>query len=474
MNMKILFLNPPFFGSFNREVRFQSVSPQKALHPPIMLAYAASLCREAGHEVDLIDSPALDLDFEGTKKRIEEFRPKYIVMLTSTGSVNSDGKLAQELGKATGAKTIAVGSHATAVPEDTMKRGFDMVARAEYEYTIKEIASGKALKEVQGITYRDSTGKFCNNLDRAKIENLDELPYPARDFLPNEKYYSALYKNPFTFIYSGRGCPNQCTFCAPPQLLSGQKYRLRSVKNVMGELWEIKKKYKLKSVLFNDDTLTVNPSHCTELCDAIINEKLNLPWACYSRVDGIYPELAEKMRKAGCFLVKIGFESGSDAILKNIKKGPLATIERARYAAKTFMDAGIQVHGTFVLGLPGETKETIKKTVEFAKSLDIDFVQFSIAQPYPGTVLYNEMKAKGWLLTEDWDDYLDKEGVIAPIFEYPELKKEDLVKGMHYAYKEYYLRPKYIAKAIRQRLTNMELLKNSWRSGMSLMKFIRS
>ncbi len=150
--MKLIFLNPPFFGCFNREVRFQSVSPQRALHPPIMLAYAAAVCRQAGHEVDLIDSPAMDLDFEKTKKRISEFEPDFIVMLTSTGSVNSDGKYARELAKATKAKVIAVGSHATAVPEDTIKRGFDIVARAEYEYTIKDIASGMRFEKIKGIT----------------------------------------------------------------------------------------------------------------------------------------------------------------------------------------------------------------------------------------------------------------------------------------------------------------------------------
>lgn len=471
--MNIVFLNPPFFGSFNREVRFQSVSPQKALHPPIMLAYGAAVCREQGHNVRLIDAPALDWNEEKTIQEIKDFSPEFVIMLTSTGSVNSDGKLAQRIRQETNAKTIAVGSHATAVPEDTINRGFDIVARREYEYTIRDLANGIALEKTQGITFKKNSS-FHSTPDRQLIENLDELPFPARELLPNKEYYSALYKNPFTFIYSGRGCPNRCTFCAPPQLMAGQRYRLRSAKNVMKELWEIKEKLKLKSVLFNDDTLTVNPNHCNELCDSMIKEKLDLPWACYSRVDGITPELAGKMKKAGCFLVKIGFESGNNQLLKNMMKGPLATAEKARYAAKTFMQAGIQVHGTFVFGMPGETKQTIRETIDFAKSLNIDFVQFSIAQPYPGTAFYNELKSKGYLLTENWDDYLDEEGVITPIFEYPQLSKAEMKQYLHIAYKEYYLRPRYLLKAMRQRLTNKELLKNSWRSGTSLLKFIVS
>jgi radical SAM superfamily enzyme YgiQ (UPF0313 family) len=472
--MRILFLNPPFHDTtFNREVRFQAVSPQKALHPPLLLAYATAVCKKQGHCVDLIDAPALEISKEKTIQRVKEFAPDFIVMLTSTASVDSDASLAKELAAETGASTIAVGVHATAVPEDTLKRGFDIVALGEYEYTISDIASGKKPEKIQGIAYKKGK-KIIQNEKRPLIHNLDKLPFPAREYLPNEKYYSALYKNPFTFILAGRGCPHQCIFCAGPQLMSGRSYRFRSARNIADELKFIKKNFpKIKSVLFNDDTLNVNKKHIIEVCDLIIKEKVNLPWAAYSRVDSVDAEIAEKMKKAGCFLVKVGFESGNDELLKNMKKGPRATTEQGRKCAEIFKKAGIQVHGTFVFGMPGETKKTIQQTINYAKDLDIDFVQFSIAQPYPGTEFYETLKKKGFLKFSDWSEFLDEEGCITPIFEYPELKSEEMEKFLKQAYRQYYFRLGYILKAIRQRLTNRELAKTSLRSAWNLVKYLK-
>ncbi|MAG21800.1 MAG: hypothetical protein CL943_00645 [Candidatus Diapherotrites archaeon] len=470
--MNISFLNPPFRGTYNREVRFQAVSPQKALHPPIMLGYAAAICRDAGHKVDLIDAPALEITFDETIAKLKENSPDYVVMLTSTASVESDGGFAEAIARDTGAKTIVVGSHATAVPEDTLNYGFDIVARGEYDYTIRDIASGKKLEEIDGITFKKA-GKLIHNKDRSLIQNLDELPFPAIEFLPNEKYYSALYKNPFTFILAGRGCPHGCIYCAGPQLMSGRGYRFRSVKNVVAEMKDRKKRFNLKSILFNDDTLNVNKKHILELCDLIIKEKVDLPWAAYSRVDSVDAEIAEAMKKAGCFLVKIGFESGCDEQLKTMKKGARATIEQARKAAKYFKDAGIQIHGTFVFGMPGETVESIRKSIALAKELDLDFVQFSVAQPYPGTEFYQYLEKNGFMKFEKWSDYLDEKGCIEPIFEYPNLSKEEMEGLLKEAYREYYLRPHYIAKAIKQRLTNWNLFKTSLRSAWSLLQYIK-
>lgn len=471
--MNIAFLNPPFRGTYNREVRFQAVSPQKALHPPIMLGYATAVCRDSGHKVDLIDAPALEISEQQAIERLAKLSPELVVMLTSTASVQSDARLAKEISGKTGAKTIAVGAHASAVPQDTLQRGFDIVARGEYDYTIRDIAGRNGFEKVQGISFKKGK-KLLHNKDRPLIQDLDELPFPAREFLPNEKYYSALYRNPFTFVLAGRGCPHQCIYCAGPQLMSGRGYRMRSAENVADELLHLKQNYNLKSVLFNDDTLNVNKKHVLGLCNLIAKEKIDMPWAAYSRVDSIDREIANAMKKAGCFLVKVGFESGCDSLLKSMKKGANATTQKARQAAKHFKDAGIQVHGTFVFGMPGETTGTIRKTIDFAKQLDIDFVQFSVAQPYPGTEFYDFLESKGYLRFKEWQDYLDSEGRITPIFEYPNLSREDMCYWLRQAYKEYYLRPRYIAKALRQRLTNWNLLKTSLRSGISLIKYVRA
>jgi len=470
--MNIAFLNPPFRGTYNREVRFQAVSPQKALHPPIILGYATAVCQKNKHKVDLIDAPALEISEEETIKRLKEFEPDYVVMLTSTASVISDGQVAERISDETGAKTVAVGNHATAVPEDTLKKGFDIVAVGEYDYTIADIAKSTDLKLVDGICFKKGKS-IVRTKPRALIQKLDELPFPAREFLPNDQYYSALYKNPFTFILAGRGCPHQCIYCAGPQLMSGRGYRMRSPQNVVAELKHLKKNFKFKSVLFNDDTLNVNKRYLLELCDLIVKEKINMPWIAYSRVDSVDPEIAVAMKKAGCFLVKIGFESGCDELLKSMKKGTRATTDQARKAAKYFLDAGIQVHGTFIFGMPGETKETIRKTIDFAKELDLDFVQFSIAQPYPGTEFFDYLKKKGYLKFKDWGDYLDDKGMITPIFEYPHLSMNEMCYWIKQAYKEYYLRRHYILKAMKQRLTNWNLLRSSFRSAYSLIQYIR-
>ena len=471
--MNIAFLNPPFRGTFNREVRFQAVSPQKALHPPIMLGYATAVCRDAGHKVDLIDSPALEIGEEETMARLVKFNPAYVVMLTSTASVISDGKLAKEIAKKTGAKTIAVGNHATAVPEDTIGRGFDIVARGEYDFTINKMANAKNPETVEGISFKKGKG-FIHNEHAPLIKNLDDLPFPAIEFLPNDQYYSALYKNPFTFVLAGRGCPHQCIYCAGPQLMSGRGYRFRSPENIVKEFKHLKEKYNFKSVLFNDDTLNVNKKHILELCDLMVKEKINMPWAAYSRVDSVDREIAQAMKKAGCFLVKVGYESGCDELLKSMKKGARATTGQAREATKHFKEAGIQVHGTFVFGMPGETVETIKKTIAFAKELDLDFVQFSVAQPYPGTEFYKYLEGRGYLHFKDWADYLDDCGCIKPIFEYPNLSMKEMEYWIRQAYKEYYLRPHYILKALKQRLTNWNLMKTSFRSAKSLIHYIRT
>jgi len=470
--MNIVFLNPPFRGTYNREVRFQAVSPQKALHPPIMLGYATAICKEAGHKVDLIDAPALEISEEETMKRLADFKPEFVVMLTSTASVQSDGEIAKRISKEIGAKTVAVGVHATAVPDETLDFGFDIVAKGEYDYTAKDLAEGRELENVEGIIFKKGEEIIHTN-DRPIIRDLDKMPFPAREFLPNNQYYSALYKNPFTFILAGRGCPHQCIYCAGPQLMSGRGYRMRSVQNVIDELKYLKKNFKFKSVLFNDDTLNVNKKHILELCDRIVEEKINIPWIAYSRVDSVDKEIAEAMKKAGCFLVKIGFESGCDSLLKSMKKGERATTDQARKATKFFTNAGIQVHGTFVFGMPGETTETIRKTIDFAKELDLDFVQFSIAQPYPGTEFYNYLKDKGYLHFNEWSDYLDCNGRITPIFEYPNLSMKEMQYWLRQAYREYYLRPHYVLKAMKQRLTNWNLMKTSFRSAWSLLNYLK-
>lgn len=449
MKTNVVFLNPPYLKGYNRPVRFQAVSPQKAFHPPLYLAYGAAVCEKNGYSVALIDAPAEDLNYEITERKIENLNPEYIVILCSTASIENDTSIARKLKTITDATSIAVGAHPTALPRDALKSGFDVVARREYEYTLLDILSGKQLRDIEGISFNVGEN-IIHNSDRPLIQNLDELPFPARHLLSNEKYFSGILKNPFTFILSGRGCPFNCIFCVDPQVMMGRKYRVRGPRNVVDELEYIESNFNIKSVLFNDDTLTANPKRLSEICNLIMKRGIDLPWACYSRVGNITLELAKKMKRANCFLVKIGYESGSNVILSNMKKG--ISTKQARVTTKIFKKVGIQIHGTFIFGMPGETKDTIKKTIEFAKEIDPDYVQFSIAQPYPGTLFFEILKKNGSLRPTSWAEYLDTKGAISCVFEYPYLSKKDIVNAVRTAYKEFYLRPKYIGKIIKSRI----------------------
>lgn len=454
--MKVLFANLPTFentGSFNRPIRFPTFNyATPVLHPPLLLAYAAAYVRSKNHTIRLIDAQADGLDVNHFIEEVKSFVPDYIVCETSTPSFSNDIEVVQLTKRLlSGTKAIFVGSHVSALPNDCLKaEGLDAVVLGEYEVSLLEyIENGP--ENTNGIAYRKNGGIVVNK-SRDYIKDLDSLPMPARDLLPNYKYFDPILKNPFTFLLGGRGCPYQCVFCNWPQTISGRHYRVRSAKNIVDEIEFLLNNYYFKSLLFNDDTFTANKRHAVAVCDEILRRGLQFDWACYARADTDDRELLEKLKAAGCYLLKVGVESSNQAILDGVKKG--YKVENVRKGIKLMMDMGFHVHATFVIGLPGETKETIQETVNFAIELNPTTVQFSSAIPYPGTEFYKLLDRNGDIIAKNWEEFMP----MKPIFKYSNLSPNELMDSVKQAYRRYYLRPKYIKIALTEMLTQPRVL----------------
>lgn len=468
--MKILFVNLPTFtkeGKFNRPIRFPTYNyATPVMHPPLLLAYAAAYTRQQGYKVDLVDAPVLSLTVEGFFEKVKSFMPDFVVAETSTPSFNSDVKVLQKIKQKINCKVVFLGTHVSALPEESLKSNtvIDAVVMGEYELSLVEFLKNGPVG-TKGIAYRDDGGNIVINERREYIENLDILPFPARDLVPNYKYFDPILKNPFTFILSGRGCPYRCTYCNWPQTISGRKYRLRSSKNIVDELEYLQKNFNFRSVLFNDDTFTANSFHVNSVCEEILNRGLKIRWAAYSRADFTNKKLLRKMREAGCTLLKIGVESGNQEILDRVKKN--YKIEKIIEGVKNMLEAGFHIHATFVIGFPGETWSSIKSTLYFAKKLNPTTVQFSSVVPYPGTELFEYLEKNGYLLTQNWDEYMP----LKPLIKYPKLSPADIKQAIKYCYRNYYFRPKYIKVGLKSLMTQPHVFLGNLKKFITLVFF---
>ncbi len=445
--LQVLLANPPTYkrkGKFNRPIRFPTYGyATPVMHPPLLLAYAAAYIRSRRHEVELIDAEVDSISVEDFISRVEHRSPDYIVFETSTASFKNDVEVAREIKEKVACKVAFVGPHVSALPVQSMQgNSLDAVIVGEYELSLCEYIE-KGPDGTKGVCYRRDDGKVIINPPRDYLLDLDQLPFPARDLIPNYKYFDPILKNPFTFVLSGRGCPYRCTFCNWPQVMTGRRYRLRSAKNVVDELEVLQSEYQFKSFLFNDDTFTADKRHAMAVCDEMIRRRIRLPWICYARADINDRELLEKLKEAGCWSLKVGVESANQKILDNVKKQ--YKIEKVVEGINLMKSVGLDVHCTYIFGLPGETVETIKQTIEFSKRLNCPTVQFSTAVPFPGTELHRYLKEQDYLLTEDWEKYMPMQ----PIFEYPHLSAEAISDAVKIAYRGYYFRPKYIRVGLR-------------------------
>ena len=479
--MRIYLLNPPFVENFVRCGRWQGVAARGGtLYYPLWLAYAAGVLEKEGHEIKLVDAIAWKWNKERVLDNVSQFNPDLIIVDSNFSSLTNDCDIAKLIKENNGALSVLVGPPTSQFPEKILNSEIDIVARFEYDFTIRDVAEavedGKSLESIKGISYKEN-GKIIRNPDRtfSTSEELDAIPFVSKiykEHLNTKDYFLGHALYPMVQIFTGRGCPNQCTFCSWPKTLMGRKYRVRSILNVVDEFEFIKKKLpEVKEIFVEDDTFTINKKRIRDICNEIIKRKLDITWSCNARANLDY-ESMKAMKDAGCRLLDVGYESGSDEILKNIKKG--ITTDDSRKFTKDAKRAGLMILADFIFGMPGETKETAEKTIRFAKEVKPNIVQFAVATPIPGTEFFDWVKGNEFLLVNDLEESLDGEGFQKCIVSYPEFTKEDIENYVDRALKEYYLSPSYIPIAMKNifRKNGLHELKGMIMSAKVFMKYL--
>ncbi|MEM5793048.1 MAG: cobalamin-dependent protein [Candidatus Aenigmatarchaeota archaeon] len=477
--MKILMLNPPFLPHFSRNSRSPAVTKGGTVYYPIWLSYATGVLDKEGFEVKLLDAPAKNLTIEEVLKITKEFKPDLIVCDTSTPSIQNDIKVAEKLKEETKAFTVLVGTHVSALPEETLENSnVDAIARKEYDYTIRDLAftleKNGDLTSVLGLSFKKDK-KIIHNQERPFIQNLDDLPFVSsvyKKYLDINDYFYSSANHPMVMIMTGRGCPFKCFFCNWPQVFLGRNYRLRSPENVVAEFEYILENLpEVREIGIEDDTLTADLERTRKICRLLIEKGINkkIKWWANVRVN-LDLRTMKLMKKAGCRLIIPGYESGVQEILNNSHKG--ITLQQSLEFSRNAKKAGLMVHGCFILGLPGETRETIKKTIEFAKKLDPDDAQFFPLIPYPETEAYEWAKKNNYLVTEDFRKWSTIEGWHNCVISTPELSAKEILEWTHRAKIIFYFRPKFFIKAFKKMLSNKDEAKRTIKAGKVFMKFV--
>ena len=458
--MNVLFLNPPFLGRFSRTSRSPAVTKGGTIYYPFWLAYAAGVTEREGFEVRLVDAPADGLSMDDIAGKLRSFRPDLAVIDTSTPSIFSDARSAEFIKSlAPDCFVVLVGTHPSAMPEWTIKlsNGIDAVARGEYDYIIRDLAfalgEGRHLSTVPGLSFRKD-GDVHHNRKGPLITDLDSLPFVTsvyKKHLSIRNYYFAAANYPMVMIITGRGCPHRCFFCVYPQTFHSRKYRPRSAENIVEEFRYIKKNLpEVKEVGIEDDTFTVDKKRVESVCDMLIAGGIRMKWYCNCRADIDY-DLLIKMRKSGCRLITVGFETGEEEILRSIHKG--LTRERMLRFARDARRAEIMIHGCLMAGNPGETEDTMWKNFSFAVELNCDSMQFYPLFVYPGTEAYEWAKNSGFLRTENYREWLDENGDYNCVIDLPGLPAEKIVSLCKLFFVKYHFRLRYILMKLRQALT---------------------
>lgn len=450
--MKILVINEPFIKDFCRTQRWAARTRGRVLRAPDWLAYATAVLENDGYDVQFWDFVAKGWDKDKLRSLVHIEQPDVVVLDTTTPSIYSDINCASIIKEEAQSKVIMVGPHASALANQTLLDAggsVDVVCRGEYDYTVRDVVqcfeNGGDLEKIKGISYVEHNG-IHHNVNRPLIRDLDKLPFPAWHHLDIADYFDGGKLFPYIDIISGRGCPNKCIFCLWPQIMHGLKYRLRSPKNVVDEMeFDLEQWPKLKQgeFFFEDDTFTIDKKRALQICDEIINRGLKVTWSVNARADTGDIELFTRMKQAGCREVLVGFESGDQVILDNINKH--LTLEQSKQFVENAHKAGLVIHGCFVMGLPGETVETMKKSIGFAIEMKLDTVQFSASVPFPGTEYYNICKRNGLIKATSWEDWLDN-GEQSTVVEYPDLSGNEVEWYVDKGLKQFYFRPGYMVK----------------------------
>ncbi|MBK5276148.1 MAG: hopanoid biosynthesis associated radical SAM protein HpnJ [Desulfuromonadales bacterium] len=466
--MKPLFLNPPSFEDFDggAGARYQASREVTSFWYPTWLCFPAGMIE--GSRV--VDAPVQKFTLEDCITIAKEF--DMVVMYTSTPTLMIDIETARRIKEAKpGIVTVLTGPHVTILPEESLRAGkdaIDIVCRGEFDYSTKELCEGREWNKVDGISFIQD-GKIIHTADRPMIEDLDALPFVSQIYrrdLPIKEYIIPHFKSPYVSIYSSRGCPSKCIYCLWPQTFSGQRMRTRSPQNVFEEVkWITENIPEMRELSFDDDTFTANRQHAKEVAQLI--KPLGISWTINARANCDF-ETLKVMRAAGLRHVVVGFESGNAQILKNIKKG--VTKEQAIQFAKDCKKLGLSIHGAFIMGLPGETNETIRETIKFAIGMDLNSIQASLASPYPGTEFYSLCKENGWITS---DAFIDDTGHQMCVINYPNLTNTEIFNSVEDFYNKFYFRPKYIARSIGRMIIDSDERKKLLKEGKQYLDYMR-
>jgi len=441
------YLIVPPTGLYIREDRCQTpIKDLKtvALRPPIDLMYAAASFERGGCECRVTDFPAEDLDWDDLERRLREMQPDFLVLSITTPSLEDDLKAA-EVSKRVSPRTtvIAKGAHFNVLDIATLERhpGLDLVLRGEYEPACEALAAGRPPTEIAGVTSRNASGAIHRSPDAPFVENLDSLPFPARHLVRNELYVRPDTGEPQTTLVTNRGCPFECTFCLASQV-AGSKNRYRSVANVIREIEECVQRFNIRNFLFRSDLFTQRREWVIELCRQILARRLPIQWVCNSRVDTLDPEMLDWMKRAGCWLIAFGVESGDDQALELMNKRTDSA--KAREAIHMTRRAGLRSSVYMLLGFPWETEQTIRDNIAFFRELDADFVEVFYVYPFPATVLYDQAVREGLLSPGE----IPREAYGEPAMPSRHLSKAELAGWRRRAMRKLLVRPRYIARTL--------------------------
>lgn len=470
--MKTLFLQAPSFDGFDGGAgsRYQAKREIKSFWYPTWLAQPAALVPNSR----VLDAPADGLGVEQTLNIAVGY--DLVIIHTSTPSFPTDARFAEQLkARRPGLIIGMVGAKAAVDPGGTLSAttAIDFVCREEFDYTCQDVAAGKPLREIAGLSFRLPDGSIEHNPSRPMIENMDELPFVApvykRD-LKIRNYFIGYLLHPYVSIYTGRGCRSRCTFCLWPQTVGGRRYRTRSAQSVIDEVRWIKENMpEVREIMFDDDTFADFKPRVEEIARGL--GEIGLPWSCNAKANVPYDTL-KIMKENGLRLLLVGYESGDDQILLNIKKGLRTDI--ARRFTEDCRKLGIQIHGTFILGLPGETRETIEKTIAYAKEINPHTIQVSLAAPYPGTTLYRQAVDNGWLEENKVIHLVNDQGVQLAAISYPHLSREEIYHGVETFYRRFYFRPSKIWEIVREMMGSWSMTRRRLREGVEFFRFLHS
>ncbi|GJD49391.1 Anaerobic magnesium-protoporphyrin IX monomethyl ester cyclase [Methylobacterium crusticola] len=468
--MRTLFLQAPTFDGFDGGAgsRYQAKREIKSFWYPTWLAQPAALVENS----KLIDAPPHNLKLGDVAAQAKDF--DLVVLHTSVPSFKADVATVEALKAANpNLKAGLIGAKVAVDAQGSLEKApaIDFVARNEFDLTCKEVAEGRDLSQIKGLSYRNGSGVIVHNEDRPVLLDMDQLPFVTSVYkrdLVMENYFIGYLKHPYISFYSGRGCKSRCTFCLWPQTVGGHTYRTRSVGHVIDEIKYCLQAFpQTKEFFFDDDTFTDNLPRAEEIAREL--GKLGVTWSCNAKAN-VPRETLKVLRDNGLRLLLVGYESGNQQILHNIKKG--MRVEVAEKFTKDCHELGIAIHGTFILGLPGESKETIQETIKFATRINPHTIQVSLAAPYPGTFLYKQAVENGWL-DKDNAELVDDNGVqIAPLH-YPHLSHTEIFNSVEDFYRKFYFRAPKIASIVGEMVRSPEMMKRRLREGVEFYRFLK-